>query len=142
MTNLRSKFSKAAKIVSSKKSPIPQLVYGAYSEHLKNINTDSLPKSVKLIYGSIKDRLESKADSSDIGNVEAHFLAQDILCLADVIDKNAKDAVTMIELQDETSPKELRPNRRRGPKDRRKLGTYVADDRRCGVVDRRNLMRS
>ena len=142
MTDLRKKFSKAAKIVSSKKSPIPQLVYGAYSEHLKNINTDSLPKNVKMIYGSIKDRLESKADFSDIGNVEAHFLAQDILCMADVIDKIAKNAVAFVKPKDETGSREMRPDRRKGPKDRRQIHTYVADDRRCGVVDRRNFMRS
>ena len=142
MTDLRKRFSEAARMVSSKKDSIPQCVYGAYSEHLKNIDTDNLPENAKMIYGSIKDRLESKANPSDIGNVEAEFLAQDILCMAHVIDKTAKNEFTIIEPKDKTILKDLRPDRRRGPKDRRKLYTYVAEDRRCGVVDRRNLMRS
>ena len=142
MNDMREKFSKAAKILASTRNSIPQCVYGAYSEHLKNIDTDKLPENVKMIYGSIKDRLESKANPSDIGIVEAEFLAQDILCMAHVIDKRAKDESTIIESQAKTIPKESRPDRRRGPKDRRKLYTYVAEDRRCGVVDRRNLMRS
>ena len=142
MTDLRKRLTEAAKIVSSNKSSIPQCVYGAYSEHLKHINTGSLPENVKMIYGTIKDRLESKAKPSDLGNVEAWFLAEDILCMARVLDKKVKDEVTFIEPKDETTSKEFRPDRRRGPKDRRKLHIYVADDRRCGVADRRNFMRS
>jgi hypothetical protein len=41
---------------------------------------------------------------------------------------------------DETVPRELRPERRRGEKDRRKLNTYLFNDRRSGKVDRRKRL--
>jgi hypothetical protein len=31
------------------------------------------------------------------------------------------------------------PEKRTGPKERRKLYTYIADDRRSGIEDRRNM---
>jgi hypothetical protein len=31
------------------------------------------------------------------------------------------------------------PEKRTGPKDRRKLYTCIADDRRCGIASRRNM---
>jgi hypothetical protein len=31
------------------------------------------------------------------------------------------------------------PEKRTGPKERRKLQTYIADDRRCGIASRRNM---
>jgi hypothetical protein len=31
------------------------------------------------------------------------------------------------------------PEKRTGPKERRKLYTYIADDRRCGIASRRNM---
>ena len=141
MTDLRKRLTEVAKIVSSKKSSIPQCVYGAYSEHLKHINTGSLPENAKMIYGTIKDRMESKANASDIGNVEAWLLAEDILCMARLSDKKVNDNVSFIESKAETISKELRSDRRKGPKDRRKLHIYVADDRRSGVADRRNFLR-
>jgi hypothetical protein len=41
---------------------------------------------------------------------------------------------------DETVPRELRPERRRGEKDRRKLHTYIFNDRRSGKADRRKRL--
>jgi len=33
------------------------------------------------------------------------------------------------------------PEKRQGPKDRRKIYTFIADDRRSGIADRRNPKR-
>ena len=41
------------------------------------------------------------------------------------------------ELMDERSRKSSFVERRSGLKDRRKVHTYLADDRRCGIADRR-----
>ena len=40
---------------------------------------------------------------------------------------------------DRDVPRELRPDRRRRLNDRRKLHTYIADDRRSGIADRRKV---
>ena len=42
-----------------------------------------------------------------------------------------------LERADEHTPAKLRPELRKGVKDRRKLHTYIADDRRSGIADRR-----
>ncbi len=53
--------------------------------------------------------------------------------------KDVRPVVFFIGPNDENVPKELRPDRRRGLRDRRQLYTYVADDRRSGIADRRNV---
>ena len=42
-----------------------------------------------------------------------------------------------LERADENTPPKLRPELRKGAKDRRKLHTYLAEDRRSGIADRR-----
>jgi hypothetical protein len=51
--------------------------------------------------------------------------------------KDIRPVVFFIGPHDKNVPKELRPDRRRRFKDRRQLYTYVADDRRSGIADRR-----
>ena len=51
--------------------------------------------------------------------------------------QNGKIVDVYLEHADENSPARLRTERRRGAKDRRKLHTYIADDRRSGIANRR-----
>ena len=51
--------------------------------------------------------------------------------------KDIRPVILFIEPNDKNVPKELRPDMRRGLKDRRQLYTNVADDRRSGIADRR-----
>ena len=53
--------------------------------------------------------------------------------------KDIRPVVFFFGPNDQNVPKELRPDRRRGLRDRRQLYTYVADDRRSGIADRRNV---
>ena len=50
---------------------------------------------------------------------------------------NVKIVDVYLERVDENAPAKLRPELRKGPKDRRKLHTYIANDRRSGIADRR-----
>ena len=49
MTDLIKKFSEAAKTVSSKKDPMRECVYGAYHNHLSDINSEILPEDIQII---------------------------------------------------------------------------------------------
>jgi hypothetical protein len=51
--------------------------------------------------------------------------------------RNVKVVDVYLERIDENSPAKLRPERRQSVKDRRTLHTYIADDRRSGLADRR-----
>ncbi len=51
--------------------------------------------------------------------------------------KNAKLVTLVLQPTDESVPEKLRPERREGVEDRRKLKTYIADDRRSGIANRR-----
>ena len=51
--------------------------------------------------------------------------------------QNGQIVDVYLERADENSPAKLRTERRRDAKDRRKLHTYIADDRRSGIADRR-----
>ncbi len=53
------------------------------------------------------------------------------------IPQNVKKVVVTIGPSDSPYAKVLLPEKRTGEKDRRKLGTFVAQDRRSGVADRR-----
>ena len=53
--------------------------------------------------------------------------------------KNNKIVDVYLERADENSPAKLRPERRKGAKDRRMLHTYLANDRRSGLADRRKV---
>jgi len=90
MTDLLKKFSAAAETVKSNNTPVRVCVYGAYREHLKDINPDDLPDNIQIIYESVKDRLTSARPKGDIGEDEAGNLAKDILYMADVVTSNAK----------------------------------------------------
>jgi hypothetical protein len=85
MTDLLKKFSAAADTVKSKNNPVRVGVYGAYREHLKDINPDELPENIQIIYESVKDRLTSVKPAGDIGEDEAGYLAKDILHMAEVV---------------------------------------------------------
>jgi hypothetical protein len=43
--------------------------------------------------------------------------------------------------EDKSSGESLFTERRFGPKDRRKVHTFLANDRRCGIADRRKKIR-
>jgi len=90
MTDLLKKFSDAAKTVKSNNSPVRVCVYGAYRDHLKDINPDDLPENIQIIYESVIDKLSSVEPAGDIGEDEAGYLAIDILHMADVIKINYK----------------------------------------------------
>jgi hypothetical protein len=51
--------------------------------------------------------------------------------------KHFRPVVLYFKPTDKDVPRELRPDRRRCLKDRRKLHTYIYDDRRSGIADRR-----
>ena len=53
---------------------------------------------------------------------------------------NDRPVILFFDPADETVPRELRPERRRGEKDRRKLHTYIFNDRRSGRADRRKRL--
>ena len=90
MTDLFKKFSAAAETVKSNNSSIKVSVYGAYREHLNDINPEDLPENIQIIYESVKDRLTSVEPRGDIGEDEAGHLAKDILYMADAIKANAR----------------------------------------------------
>ena len=85
MTDLLKKFSAAAETLKSNNTPVRVCVYGAYREHLKDINPDDLPENIQIIYESVRDRLASVRPKGDIGEDEAGYLAKDILHMADVV---------------------------------------------------------
>ena len=85
MTNLLNKFSEAAKVVSSSKTHMWECVYGAYVDHLSDINTDDLPWEIQIFYESVKTRLTSTVLPGKISDDEAGWIADDILYMADVI---------------------------------------------------------
>ena len=88
MTDLLKKFSAAAETVKSNSPPVRVCVYGAYREHLQDINPDDLPENIQIIYESVRDRLTSAEPKGDIGEDEAGNLAKDILHMADVVKTN------------------------------------------------------
>ena len=88
MTDLLKKFSAAAETVKSNSHPVRVCVYGAYREHLQDINPDDLPENIQIIYESVRDRLTSAEPKGDIGEDEAGNLAKDILHMADVVKTN------------------------------------------------------
>ena len=90
MTDLLKKFSAAAQTIKSNSHPVRVGVYGAYREHLKDINPDDLPENIQIIYESVKDRLTSVKPRGDIGEDEAGHLAKDILYMADMVKSNSK----------------------------------------------------
>ena len=90
MTNLHKKFSAAAETVKLNDKPVRVCVYGAYREHLDDINPEDLPDNIQVIYESVKDRLTSVKPKGDIGEDEAGHLAKDILYMADVMKSNDK----------------------------------------------------
>ena len=90
MTDLLKKFSAAAETVQSNNSPVRVCVYGAYREHLEDINPDDLPDNIQIIYESVKDRLTSARPRGDIGEDEASHLAKDILYMADAVKSGSK----------------------------------------------------
>jgi len=89
MTDLLKKFSAAAETIKSNTNPVRVSVYGAYREHLKDINPDDLPENIQVIYESVRDRLTTVMPKDDIGEDEAGYLAKDILHMADVVKINS-----------------------------------------------------
>jgi len=90
MADLLKKFSAAAETVKSNNNPVRVCVYGAFREHLKDINPDDLPENIQIIYESVRDRLTSVRPKGDIGEDEAGYIAEDILHMADVLKSNLK----------------------------------------------------
>jgi hypothetical protein len=52
--------------------------------------------------------------------------------------KNLRPVTLFLQTTDDNVPEELWPERREEVQDRRKLNTYIANDRRSGIADRRN----
>jgi len=92
MSDLLKKFSEAAKTVSSNSNPMRVCVYGAYRDHLSNIEMDDLPEGIQIIYEAVTDRLTSIEPPGDIGEDEAGFLAKDILHMADAVQAHYKNS--------------------------------------------------
>ncbi len=90
MPDLLKKFAKAAKEISSEKTDIRKRVYGAYVEHLSDIDIADLPEEVQIIYEPVTDRLTSLEPPGEISNQEAGYLAKDILYMADVVRSHLK----------------------------------------------------
>ena len=90
MADLHEKFSKAAKIISFDENSIRKSVYGAYTDHLSDINTADLPEEIQIFYESVKIRLTSVVPPGAISSEEALYLAKDILDMADVVRKYCK----------------------------------------------------
>ena len=90
MADLHKKFSEAAKIISFDKNSIRKSVYGAYIDHLSDVNTADLPEEIQIFYESVKIRLTSVVPPGDISSEEALYLAKDILYMADVVRKYYK----------------------------------------------------
>ena len=93
MTDLLNKFSEAAKVVSSSKTHMWECVYGAYVDHLSDIDTDDLPEEIQIFYESVKIRLTSVVPPDAISSEEALYLAKDILDMADVVRKYYKTSL-------------------------------------------------
>lgn len=55
--------------------------------------------------------------------------------------ENKKEKQVVIEVGPSNNPyaKIILPQKRTGPKDRRELNTFIADDRRIGIATRRKL---
>jgi hypothetical protein len=85
MPDLLNKFAKAAKKISSEEKDIPECVYGAYVDHLSDINSDDLPLEIRIFYESVKMRLTSTIPPGKINDDEANRIADDILHMTDVI---------------------------------------------------------
>ena len=85
MPDLLNKFIKAAKQLSSEKTHIPESVYGAYIDHLSDIDTDDLPEKIQIFFESVKIRLTSIVPPGGITDAEANWIAEDILYMADVL---------------------------------------------------------
>ena len=85
MTDLLNKFSKAAKAVSSSKTPMWECVKQAYVDHLSDISTDNLPEEIQIFYDSVKLRVKSVDTLGHIDNDEVSYIANDIMYMADVI---------------------------------------------------------
>ena len=85
MADLHKKFCEAAKMISFDENAIKQCVYGAYTDHLSDINAADLPEKIQIFYESVKIRLTSVVPPGDISNEEAAHLAKDILYMADVV---------------------------------------------------------
>ena len=83
--DLPTKFSKAAEKISSEKKDIRECVYGAYIDHLSDIDTDDLPRGIQVFYESVKTRLTSTIPPGEMSFDEANWIAEDILFIADVM---------------------------------------------------------
>jgi hypothetical protein len=79
------KFAEATRVLSSKDKPIRELVYGAYINHLQEIDLNELPPVIWIIYESVRLRLTSVLPAGNFEDDEAGFLANDILYMAGVI---------------------------------------------------------
>ena len=90
MTDLLNKFSKAAKAVSSSKTPMWECVKQAYVDYLSDISTDNLPEEIQIFYDSVKLRVKSVDTLGHIDNDEASYIANDIMYMADVIRSDSR----------------------------------------------------
>ena len=54
MSDLHKKFSKAAERILSEKNDLRQGVYGAYVDHLSDIDPDDLPRGIQVFFNLSK----------------------------------------------------------------------------------------
>jgi len=90
MTDLLNKFSKAAKAVSTNKTPMWKCVKQAYVDHLSDISTNNLPEEIQIFYDSLKLRIKLVDIFGHIDNDEASYIANDIMYMADVIRSDSR----------------------------------------------------
>ena len=90
MTDLLNKFSKAAKAVSTNKTPMWKCVKQAYVDHLSDISTNNLPEEIQIFYDSLKLRIKLVNIFGHIDNDEASYIANDIMYMADVIRSDSR----------------------------------------------------
>lgn len=87
MADLHKKFSDAAKMISFDETLIQKCVYGAYIDHLSDINTSDLPEEIQIFYESVKVRLTAVFPPGEIGSREATHVGRDILYMAKFLSK-------------------------------------------------------
>lgn len=85
MNKLLHKFSEASKMLSASQEGMRENVYGAYFDHLQDINRDELPEKIRIVYDSVKIRLTAALPYGHIENEDAAYLAKDILYMTDFL---------------------------------------------------------
>jgi hypothetical protein len=63
-----------------------------FTDHLSDINKDSLPEELQIFYDSVRLRIIAGETLGHINNEEASYIAEDILYMAHVINSGLKNS--------------------------------------------------